>query len=84
MLTRWGSENFILCECVPWNVIFLKLVHDYHLDKGVVKETLHLMIIIPLLCNVCHIFNVMGEEIGYVKHSNSSEVDEELDMIRIG
>ena len=81
MLTRWGSENFICYECVPWNVLLLKLMHDYHFDKGVVKETLHLMIIIPLLCNVCHLFNVVGEEIGYVKHSDSSEMHKKLDMI---
>ena len=39
MLTRWGSENFICYECVPWNVLLLKLMHDYHLDEGVVGNT---------------------------------------------
>ena len=83
MLTRWGSENFIRYECVPWNVLFLKLMHDYHLDEEVVEEILHLMIIIPLLYNVCHLVNVVEEIVRYVKHSESSEVHEEPDMIRI-
>ena len=55
-------------------------MYDYHLDKGVVKDTLHLMIIISLLGNECHFINAPGEIIGYVKHSDPSEVHEELDM----
>ena len=81
MMTRWGSENFIFNECVPWDVIFLKLMHEYHLDEGMVKNTLHLMIIIPLLYNVCHLVNTAGEIVRYVKHYDSSEVHEESDMI---
>ena len=81
MLTRSGSEKFICYKCVPWNVLLLKLMHDYHLDEGVVEKTLHLMIIIPLLYNVFHLVNVVGEIVGYVKHPDSSEVHEELDMI---
>ena len=82
MMTRWGSENFICNECVwPWDVLLLKLMHEYHLDEGMVKKTLHLMIIIPILYNVCHVVNAAGEIVGYVNHSDSSEVHEELDMI---
>ena len=81
MLTTWGSENFICYKCVPWNVLFLKLMHYYHLDEEVVEKTLHLMIVIPLLCNVCHLVNATREEIGYVKHSNSSEIHKKTDMI---
>ena len=44
-------------------------------------EILHLMIIIPLLYNVCHLVNAAGEIVGYVKNSDSSEVHEESDMI---
>ena len=81
MMTRWGSENFICNECVPWDVFLLKLMHDYHLDKGMVKNTLHLIIIIPAFYNVCHLVNVVGEIVGYVKHFDSSEVHEESDMV---
>ena len=81
MLTRWGSENFICYECVPCNVLLLKLMHDHHFDNGVVKETQHLMIIIPVLCIIFHLINAAGEIIGYVKHSDSSEVHEESDMV---
>ena len=56
-------------------------MHDYHLDEGVMEKTLHLMIIIPLLYNICHLFNVAREIVGYVKNSDSSEVHEESDMI---
>ena len=56
-------------------------MHEYHLDEGVVEKTLHLMIIIHILCNVCHLVNAAGEIIGYVKHSDTSEVHEESDMI---
>ena len=34
MMTSWGSENFIFNECVPWDVLLLKLMHDYHIDEG--------------------------------------------------
>ena len=78
MLTRWGSENFICYECFPWNVLLLKLMHDY---KGMVKDSLHLMIIISLLCNVCHLVNVAREKIGYVKYSDSSDMHKKPDMI---
>ena len=52
----------------------IKLIHDYHFDEGVVENTLHLMTIISLFGNICHFVNVVGEIIGYVKHSDSSEV----------
>ena len=81
MMTRWGNENFICNECVPWDVIFLNMMHEYHLDEGMMKKTLHLMIIIPLLYNVCHIVNTVREIVRYVKHSDSSEVHEESYMI---
>ena len=81
MLTRWGSEDLIFYECVPRNVLFLKLMHEYHLDEGMVKHTLHLMIIIHILYNVCHLFNAAGEIVRFVKNSDSSEVHEDLDMI---
>ena len=58
-------------------------MHDYHFDERVVKETLHLMIIISLLGNKCQLINAPEEIIGYVKNSNSSEVHEELDMLGI-
>ena len=48
-------------------------MHDYHLDEGVMEKTLHLMIIIPLLNNMYHLFNASGEIVGDVKHSDSSE-----------
>ena len=41
----------------------------------------YLMIIIPLLHNECHLVNAMEEIVRYVKHSDASEVHEELDMI---
>ena len=47
------------------------------------EKTLHLMTITPFLCNICHFVNAAGEIIGYVKHSDSSEVHEESDMIGI-
>ena len=40
-------------------------------------------IIISLLGNKFHFINAPGEIIGYVKHSNPSEVHEEPDMIGI-
>ena len=55
-------------------------MHDYHLDEGVMENNLHLMIIIPILYYVCHLVNVSEEIVGYVKHYNSIEVHEELDM----
>ena len=69
-----GSEDLICYECVPWDFLLLKLMHDYHLDEGVVEKTLHLMIIIPLLYYVCHFFNVARKIVRYVKHSDSCEV----------
>ena len=81
MMNRWGSENFICKECFSWDVLLLKLMHDYHLDEGMVKNTLHLITIIPFLYNLCHIVNVLREIVGYVKHFDSSEVDEESDVI---
>ena len=81
MLTRWGGEDFIFYECVPWDVLLLKPMHDYHLDEGVMEKTLHLMIVIPLLYNVFHFFSVAGEIVGYVKHSDSSEVHEDSNMV---
>ena len=56
-------------------------MHGYHLDEGLMENTLHLMIIIPLLYNVCHLVNTAGEIVRYVKHYDSSEVHEESDMI---
>ena len=32
---------------------------------------------------MCHLFNAAGEIVGYVKHSDSSELHEESDMIWI-
>ena len=61
----------------------IKLVHDYHFDDGVVENTLHLMTIIPFLYNVSHLVNVAEEKIGYVKHSDASEMHEKPDMIGI-
>ena len=81
MLARWGSENFICYECVPWNVLLLEMMHDYHLDEGVMENIFHLMIIVPLFYNVCHLVNVVGEIVGYVKYPDPSEMHEELDMI---
>ena len=81
MMTRCGSENFICNEYVPWDVLLLKLMHEYHLDEGMVKKTLNVVIIIALLYSICHCFNVVGEIVRYVKHSDSSEVHEESDMI---
>ena len=56
-------------------------MHDYHIIEGMVKNTLHLMIIIPLLYNVCHLVNTAGEIVRYVKHYDSSEMHKKLDMI---
>ena len=81
MMIKWHSENHICNECVPWDVIFLKLMHEYHLDEGVMEKTLYLMIIIPLLHNECHLVNVVEEIVRYVKHSDSIEVNEESDMV---
>ena len=58
-------------------------MQQYHFYEGVVEETLHLMIIISLLGNKFHLINATVEIIGYLKHSNPSEVHEETDMIGI-
>ena len=58
-------------------------MYDYHLNKGVVKETFHLMIIISLLGNKCHLINASVEIIRYMKHYDPSEVHEESYMIGI-
>ena len=51
MLNRWYSENLIGYKGVPCNVTLIKVLEDYHLDEGVVKDTLHLIIVIFLLGN---------------------------------
>ena len=56
-------------------------MHDQHINEGVMGKTLHLMIIIPFFHNECHLFNAAEEIVRYVKHSESSEVHEELDMV---
>ena len=81
MLTRWNSKNFICNECVPWDILLFKLMHDYHLDEGMVKNNFHLMTIIPPLYNAFHLVNALGEIVRYMKHFYSRKVYEELDMV---
>ena len=81
MLNRWCSEDYICYECVPRNVLLLNMMHDYHINEGMVKNIPYFMIIIPLLYNVCHLVNAAREIVRYVKHSDSSEVHEESDTI---
>jgi len=51
MLNRLDNENLIGYKGVPCNVKLIKVMEDYHLDEGVVKDTLHLMAIIYFLGN---------------------------------
>lgn len=51
MLNRWDCENLIGYESIACNVKLIKVMEDYHLDEGEVKDTSHLMIIIFPLGN---------------------------------
>lgn len=52
-------------------------MHDYHFDKGVLKDTLNLMIIISLLGNKFHLISALIEIIGHMMHYGPSEEHED-------
>lgn len=49
-------------------------MEENDLDERVVKNTFHPVVIISLLNNVCHFFNVTEEIIRYVEHFDPCEV----------
>ena len=49
-------------------------MEDNDLDERVVKKNFYLVVIISVLNNVCHFFNVLEEKIRYVEHFDPCEV----------
>ena len=50
-------------------------------DEGVMIEVVHLLMILFLFHQVCHLLNVSEQEILDVQHPHPSEMHEKLDMI---
>ena len=53
------SEYGISYEGTPCNVEFLEMIKDYDFNEGMMRETLHLMFILPFLDNVGHRINAL-------------------------
>ena len=66
MIVMWSSENLMGNEGIPWNVLLLKLVHNYHLDKWMMEKALHFLMVVSLLHYIGHFINATEEIIGYV------------------
>ena len=68
------SEYGISYEGTPCNVEFLEMIKDYDFNEGMMKETLHLIFILPLLGNVGHLLNTPENIVGYIEHFYPSEM----------
>ena len=70
------SEYGISYEGTPCNIEFLEMIKGYDFNEGMMKETIHLIFILPFLGNVGHIFNASEEIIRYVERLNPCEMHE--------
>jgi len=68
------SEYGISYEGTKSNVEFVEMIKDYNFIEGMMKETLHLIFILPLLANVGHILNTLEKIVGYIEHFYPGEM----------
>jgi hypothetical protein len=77
------SEYGISYEGTPCNIEFLEMAKDYDISEGMMKWTLHLIFVLPLLGNVGPLLNTPEKIVGYIEHFYPIEMHYDLVMIRI-
>jgi len=50
------------------------MIKDYDFNEGMMKETIHLIFILPFLDNVGHLINASEQIIGYIQSFYPSEM----------
>ena len=56
-------------------------MEDYHFDKIMVENTMHLVSWIPFLSDVCPLVNTPKKVIWKIEHSYPSKVNEKPDVV---
>lgn len=68
------SEYGISYEGTPCNVEFLEMIKGNDFNEGMMKYTLYLICILPLLGNLGHLLNTLENIVAYIEHFYPSEM----------